>query len=162
VKLFRKPNSKFYWYDFTVRGSRYRGSTQETKSIRALQVASLRLASVMECTDPLPTRPPVLRDFADHFLGWVNDGRLEQKTRKYYRNGLRLLKPTFVASRSSSDVVTINRPSHSRHRTRCWTKRYCKCMDISISQHSSVNYRANGSWIIGLNFYCLKIGINTT
>jgi YHS domain-containing protein len=30
VKLFKKPNSKFYWYDFTVRGRRYRGSTQET------------------------------------------------------------------------------------------------------------------------------------
>ena len=24
VKLFRKPNSRFYWYDFTVRGHRYR------------------------------------------------------------------------------------------------------------------------------------------
>jgi hypothetical protein len=31
VKLFRKAKSKFYWYDFTVRGHRYRGSTQETK-----------------------------------------------------------------------------------------------------------------------------------
>ena len=31
MKLFRKPNSRFYWYDFTVRGHRYRGSTQETK-----------------------------------------------------------------------------------------------------------------------------------
>jgi hypothetical protein len=45
VKLFKKPNSKFYWYDFTMRGFRYRGSTQETKSVRALQVASLKLAS---------------------------------------------------------------------------------------------------------------------
>ena len=33
MKLFRKPNSKFYWYDFTVPGFRYRGSTQETKSV---------------------------------------------------------------------------------------------------------------------------------
>jgi hypothetical protein len=43
VKLFKKSNSKFYWYDFTVRGCRYRGSTQETKSVRALQIATLRL-----------------------------------------------------------------------------------------------------------------------
>jgi hypothetical protein len=61
VKLFRKPKSKskskFYWYDFTVRGRRYRGSTQEMKSVRALQVASLKLASAMENTDPLPTKP---------------------------------------------------------------------------------------------------------
>jgi hypothetical protein len=52
VKLFRKPNSKFYWYDFTVRGRRYRASTEETKSVRALKIASLKLASVIENTDP--------------------------------------------------------------------------------------------------------------
>jgi hypothetical protein len=27
VKLFRKNKSTYYWYDFTVRGERYRGST---------------------------------------------------------------------------------------------------------------------------------------
>src|SRR6201993_5413835 len=91
VKLFRKPKSKFYWYDFTVRGSRYRGSTQETKSVRAMQVAALRMASAMEGTDALPTRPPVLREFADRYLDWVNNSRLEDKTRKFYRNGWRLL-----------------------------------------------------------------------
>jgi len=90
VKLFKKPKSKFYWYDFTVRGRRYRASTQETKSVRALQVASLRLASVMEGTDPLPTKPVVLHEFANRFLDWVNDARLEEKTMKSYRNGWRL------------------------------------------------------------------------
>jgi len=44
VKMFKKPNSKFYWYDFMVRGHRYRGSTQETKSVRAVKAASLKLA----------------------------------------------------------------------------------------------------------------------
>ena len=43
VKLFRKPNSKFYWYDFTVRGRRYRASTQETKSARAAKAAKLEI-----------------------------------------------------------------------------------------------------------------------
>ena len=97
MKLFREPKSKFYWYDFTVRGSRHRGSTQETKSVRALQVASPRLASIMESTDPLPSRPPVLGELADRFLDWVNNSRLEEKTRKFYRNGWRLLKSTSVA-----------------------------------------------------------------
>jgi hypothetical protein len=97
VKLFKKSKSKFYWYDFTVRGRRYRASTQETKSVRALQVASLKLASVMERTDPLPTKPCVLQEFADRFLEWVNDGRLEEKTKKFYRNGWRLIKSTSVA-----------------------------------------------------------------
>ena len=68
MKLFKKPNSKFYWYDFTARGCRYRGSTEETKSVRALQVASLKLASAMENTDPLPSKPPVLGELAGRFL----------------------------------------------------------------------------------------------
>ena len=97
MKLFRKPKSKFYWFDFTERGRRYRGSTQETKSVRALQVTSLNLASVMESTDPLPTKPVVLREFADRFLNWVDSSRLEEKTRKFYRNGWRLLKATSAA-----------------------------------------------------------------
>ena len=54
MNLFKKPKSKFYWYDFTVRGRRYRASSQETKSVRSLQIAGLKLASVMERTNPLP------------------------------------------------------------------------------------------------------------
>ena len=81
MKLFRKPKSKFYWYDFTVRGQRYRGSTQETKATRATKAASLKLAAVMEGTDPLPTKPFVLGEFSQRFLAWVHDARLEEKTR---------------------------------------------------------------------------------
>jgi hypothetical protein len=102
VKLFTKPNSKFYWYDFAVRGFRYRGSTLETKSVRALQAASLKLASAIESTDPLPGKPPVLGDLSERFLDWVNNSRLEEKTKKFYRNGWRLLKVTSVA------VVRVN------------------------------------------------------
>ncbi len=97
MKLFRKPKSKFYWYDFTVRGRRYRGSTQESKSVRASKVASLKLASVMENTDPLPGQPIALSEFADRFLEWVSSSRLEEETRRFYRNGWRLLKATAVA-----------------------------------------------------------------
>ena len=100
VKLFRKPNSKFYWYDFTVRGRRYRGSTQETKSARATKAASLKLASVVEGTDPLPSKPSALSEFAERFDKWVEDGRLEEKTKKFYRNGWRLLKATPVYNRT--------------------------------------------------------------
>jgi hypothetical protein len=40
VKLFRKNKSKYYWYDFTVRGKRYRGSTKETNETRAEKAAA--------------------------------------------------------------------------------------------------------------------------
>jgi hypothetical protein len=67
VKMFKKPNSKFYWYDFMVRGHRYRGSTQETKSVRAVKPASLKLVSVIESADPVPSKPTALCDVADRF-----------------------------------------------------------------------------------------------
>jgi len=44
VKLFKKAKSQFNWFDFTVRGHRYRGSTGETKTVRATKVASMKLA----------------------------------------------------------------------------------------------------------------------
>lgn len=97
MKLFKKPKSKFYWFDFTVRCRRYRGFTQETKSVRALKVASLKLASVMENTDQLPSKPVALGEFAERFLAWVDNSRLEKKTRKFYRNGWRMLRATPVA-----------------------------------------------------------------
>ena len=80
-----------------VRGRRYRGSTQETKSVRALKATSLKLASVMENSDPLPSKPTALGEFAERFLTWVDNARLEEKTKKSYRNGWRLLKTTPVS-----------------------------------------------------------------
>ena len=97
VKLFRKPKSKFYWFDFTVRGRRYRGSTQETRGVRASKVASLKLAQVLEGTDPLPNKPTTLEGLSKRFFAWVADARLKDKTKTYYRNGWRMLKTTSVS-----------------------------------------------------------------
>jgi hypothetical protein len=97
VKLFREPNSEFYWYEFTVRSRRYRRSTQETKLARAAKAASVKLGSVIEGTEPFPGKPSVLSEFAERFDTWVEDGRLEEKTKKFHRNGWRLLKATPVA-----------------------------------------------------------------
>ena len=47
MKLFKKAKSSFYWFDFTVRGQRYRGSTGETKAVRATKVASVKLAQAL-------------------------------------------------------------------------------------------------------------------
>ena len=96
MKLFRKPKSKFYWYDFTVRERRYRGSTQETRAVRASTVAGLRLAQVIEGTDQRPNKPTALQEFSQRFLAWVDDVSLEEKTKTYYHNGWRLLRATAV------------------------------------------------------------------
>jgi len=87
VELFRKDKSKYYWYDFTVRGQRYRGSTKETNETRAQKAAALKLAAAIKGSDLLDRKPPTLREYAKDFLEWVETGRLESDTRRYYRNG---------------------------------------------------------------------------
>ncbi len=123
MKLFRKPKSKFYWYDFTVRGQRYRGSTQETTAARAAKLASLKLAQVVEGTDPLFRKAPVLLEFSRRFLDWLEDVRLENKTKTYYRDGWRLLKPTTVLGmrldKITSDSVETLKFSGSSSNANC-------------------------------------------
>lgn len=60
VKLFKKAKSRFYWFDFTVRGHRYRGSTGETKVVRATKVASMKLAQAVEHGDLFSMRSTLL------------------------------------------------------------------------------------------------------
>jgi site-specific recombinase XerD len=94
VELLRKKKSKFYWYDFTVGGRRYRGSTKESNRNRAGSIAAIKLAEVTEGKDPLPRKAPRLVEFSKRFLGWVKDAKLESKSKAYYRDGWRLLAAT--------------------------------------------------------------------
>jgi len=97
VELFRKRNSKFYWYDFTVGGRRYRGSTKESNKTRAGAIAALKLANATEGRDPLPRKAPGLQEFSGRFLEWVKNVKLEHKTKLYYRDGWRLLAASPIA-----------------------------------------------------------------
>jgi hypothetical protein len=45
VELFRKKDSRFYWYDFKLRGKRYRRSTKETNK-RAGKIAALSVCAL--------------------------------------------------------------------------------------------------------------------
>jgi len=97
VKLFRKKKSKFWWYDFTVRGERFRGSTKETHEARAEGITALKFSAVVKEGDPLKGKAPTLREYSKTFLGWVDSGRLEDDSRRYYRNGWRLLEKLKIA-----------------------------------------------------------------
>jgi site-specific recombinase XerD len=97
VKLFKKKKSQFYWYDFTVRGKRLRGSTEETNAARASKIAGLKLAAALEGSNPLDRKAPALREFSKKFLEWVTAAKLEQKTKLYYQDGWRLLSQTEIA-----------------------------------------------------------------
>jgi len=107
VKLFEKRKSKFYWYDFTVRGKRYRGSTEESNAARAGKIASLKLAAALGGSDPLDRKAPTLREFSRRFDAWIETARLEAQTQRYYRNGWRLLETTSIAS-TSLDRITAD------------------------------------------------------
>src|ERR1039458_3528464 len=96
VKLFRKNKSKYYWYDFTVRGERYRGSTKETNETRAQKAASLKLAATIKGSDPLDRKPPTLREYANDFLQWAETGRLVAVRLRCYSNRWRLLQQTKI------------------------------------------------------------------
>lgn len=105
VELFRKNKSKYYWYDFTVRGERYRGSTKETNETRAQKAAALKLAATIKGSDPLDGKPPTLREYSKDFLQWVETGRLEADSRRYYRNGWRLLEQTKIAGMRMDQIT---------------------------------------------------------
>jgi integrase len=96
VELFRRKNSRCWWYDFTVRDQRFRGSTKETTKTRAAARAALLLSQAIEGNDPLPKRAPLLQDFAVRFHEWVESASLEKKTKTYYRTGWRLLSTTSI------------------------------------------------------------------
>lgn len=106
MKLFKKAKSRFYWFDFTVRGQRYRGSTSETKAVRATKVASMKLAQALEDGDLFPSKATVLVELSQRFQSWLDEARLEEKTRKYYRNGSRLLKMTSIFSMRLPEIST--------------------------------------------------------
>lgn|GEM_PF-2196564 len=94
MELLKKEKSKFYWYDFTVAGKRYRGSTKETNRVRAGSIASIKLAKVIDGADPLPRKSPRLSEFSDRFLRWAREAKLEDQSKKYYKRGWRLLSQT--------------------------------------------------------------------
>jgi len=68
----------------------------------------MKLAQAVEHGDLFPARSRVLAEFSDRFLGWLDEARLEEKTRKYYRNGCRLLKATPIFGMRLAEITTEN------------------------------------------------------
>lgn len=115
MELFRKNDSRFYWYDFRVRGKRYRGSTKQTNKKRAGRIGALRLSQALGSTGLLDRKAPSLLEFSTQFLGWVESATLASKTKKYYANGWRLLSGTKLIStrldhitKDDVDVLTFS------------------------------------------------------
>jgi len=68
----------------------------------------MKLAQALERGDLFPTKPTVLAEFSHRFQRWLDEARLEEKTRKYYRNGCRLLKVTPTFGMRLTEITTEN------------------------------------------------------
>lgn len=98
MKLYRKTKSRFWWVDFSVRGMRYRESTKETTRTRASIEAGKLIAKVEDQTDHLRVKKPkTLEAYAEDFVAWIEGSRLDGDTKRYYKNGWRMLKDKPIA-----------------------------------------------------------------
>jgi integrase len=106
VELFKRPDYPYWWYDFTVRGKRFRGSTKETTKTAGSQKAAQLLASVAEGRTVINRRAPLLSVFAVRFFSYVDNAKLADKSKSYLQNGWRLLETTNIG-RIRMDQITI-------------------------------------------------------
>jgi hypothetical protein len=96
VELYKKTDSRYYWYDLKLRGKRYRSSITETNKKRAGKIAALRLSQTMGGTGLLDRKAPSLQEFSIRFLSWIESATLAAKSKAYYGNGWRLLSVTKI------------------------------------------------------------------
>lgn len=97
-----------YWYDFTVDGTRHRGSTDTTKLTKARTIeAALIVKAKEEGSDAVrPVRAPILRDYASRFIEWVQSSKLEPNSKRYYEYGWKLLSSTRLANMQISRITS--------------------------------------------------------
>lgn len=113
MPLFRKPRSPYFWYDFRFGGKRYRGSTEE-RTKAAARAFEAELITSLQKEGTMPKRgakAPLLRDFLNQFLAYVDANQhLAVKTKRYYRNGARMLQETALRE---FPIDRITRPTVS-------------------------------------------------
>ena len=96
MNLFRRPGHPYWWYDFTVRGERFRGSTKETRKTSAFGKAATLLAAIAEGKSQTNKKAPMLSAFVVRFMSYVDNAKLADKSKSYLRNGWRLLEQTSI------------------------------------------------------------------
>ena len=89
MSVYKRDDSKYHRYDFTVAGLRYRGSTRQTSESKAKTVEA-KLIAEAEAKGPqaIKVKALTLSGYIPQFLEWVNHGRgIDDDTRRYYRYG---------------------------------------------------------------------------
>ncbi len=107
MAVYKREGSKFYLYDFTVEGKRFRGSTKTAKMIEAKAKEAAMILAVQERGSAAvrPAKAPTLKAFAERFLEWSDASSLEAPTKRYYAFGWRLLSSTPLANLKLCDIT---------------------------------------------------------
>ncbi len=118
MALYQRKNSSAYWYDFTVDGTRYRGSTDTNKITQARAFESSLISKAKESgSDAVrPVRAPILRDYAIRFLEWVTSSKLEPNSKRYYEYGWKLIASTPLAGMQISRITPDDTEAVRFHR----------------------------------------------
>jgi len=101
-----RKRAGIWHYDFTLKGTRKRGSTGlKDKYLAGLYVNDLITKARTAGIQSLLRESPLLKDFSVEFLQWVDDTHsIEHQTRRYYKNGWRLLKDTVLAGKRLDEI----------------------------------------------------------
>ena len=98
---------RFWYYEFQVNGTRYRGSTKQATQTRARQIEVRKMQEAQENGySPLPRKAPILRDFAAAALKMFDNSSLDADTKRYYRNGWRRIENTPLAAMRLDRITT--------------------------------------------------------
>lgn len=106
MALYKQEKSNCWYYDFRVAGRRYRGSTKETGRSAARVFESKLMAEILKRgPSAVPKQSPTLQEVSVRFLKWVGECSLDTDTKRYYKNGWRLLQDKEVVKMKISDIT---------------------------------------------------------
>ncbi len=100
MSVFKRPDSRYYWYDFLFEGRRCQGSTKMANRKAADRVEAVLKTRLAEGRVGIVERKPVprLSDYQEHFLQVIGLDR-KPRTVAFYRTCLGNLGPDFGAKR---------------------------------------------------------------
>lgn len=102
MSLFKRANSKFWWYKFTFDGERIQASSKTTNKKKA-QLAETRHYERLlngELGVKEKKEAPTFEKAADEFLAWAKVERTNAGTYKRYKYAVKLLKKYFAKTRT--------------------------------------------------------------
>jgi integrase/recombinase XerC len=107
VSLYKR--GKIWHYEFMVAGQRFRSSTKHVTRAKAEKFQAGKMAEAQNGLLSTHNRIPTLLEMKPRFFDWVEASQLRSPSKRYYREGWKVLKetklPHLKLNRISSDEV---------------------------------------------------------